>query len=295
MKVQRVITLILIALGLFAVSCKRENAEDLDRESIESIVSESDYFKVEGDHLEGQILPDTFDFSVKFPIKVVGWWRRPLSISRNIFVEFHGDTANVDVATHVYGLFTVVYYDLSGDSTFTLSRKFHDVIKRKAVFVREGNVEDVNRGWFLKAVSLGYSLTRDIPDSLLNFAFDSVKVTYSGDSTAIWKWTRESVENLTLYPLDSLPKVGSRGRVRVDVYASSPNLLAYWYRGLRWGTPVRVRLNRDPDNPRHFYGEVDVPSDSFKVARFGLHLIPKSAFDTSGVYRHKGVIIPLRR
>lgn len=293
MRVKALVYTILIIIAISVYGCKKEEAESDDEVAIREIVASSPYFSIEDAYLEGGFVPDTTN--LKGDTVLLGWWRSPISISRNVWVDIMGDTARAEVNTHIYGKLNLVYRVLNGSSIETLKveKSFHDLVKRYALFTRDGSIDGRNRGWALKAVSLAFCKTEDLPFEPF-CKIDSVRITYTCDDAVVYSTTFSNFSSLI--PVDSLPHIENRGKLTFETWTSPafPNVFAFFYAGKRWSPTLRVRMRFE--DGRFLIG-VNVPQDSLPlVSRFGISVISKGSFspNPSERYISKGVIIPLR-
>ncbi|MDI6850535.1 MAG: hypothetical protein QMD82_01160 [bacterium] len=303
MKSLRYLIPIVTVIAMFASSCTK--TEELkDEEAIEELINSTYRTELdfENEYADSGLISDTFDISqAKALHRVIGWWRRIISVSSNKEILIENDTAWVNINHHIYGLFNIVYYDQTGDSVFSHNKNFHDLATRKALFVREGDINDPHRGWVLKQVSFGEVTSKDVPDSILigdSFVqvtqnhIDSIKITYVDtlDNTV----TRVFTNYLDLMELEEIPTIKSGTDLTFDLYANDSTNFAFFYRGAAWGTPRRMRMTRDPQNPSHFYTTVQVPSNVVRGS-FALSIISAPSFRPDNYpYVHHGVLLRVR-
>ncbi|MEO0273440.1 MAG: hypothetical protein ABIM30_10245 [candidate division WOR-3 bacterium] len=293
MRLKGLLYVIPIMIVISAYGCKREDAESDDEVAIREIIVSSPYFSIEDAYFEGGFVTDSTNNS-KGDTVLLGWWRSPVSISKNVWVNIMHDTARAEVNTHIYGKFRLVYLILNGSSIDTLKveKSFHDIVKRYALFTRDGSIDDQNRGWALKAVSLGFCETKDLPLGPF-FKIDSVRVTYTCDDTPVYSTTFSDF--YSLISIDSLLWVGNEGILSFETWTSPvfPNVFAFFYGARLWNQLSRVRMRF---NDSRFLIEINVPHDSLPlVSRFGLSVISKGSFslDPNERYMSQGVIIPV--
>ena len=294
---------IIIVIALMASSCTKLE-EVKDEEAIEELINTtySTDLGFEKEYEDASLTPDTFNISsTKAPALVVGWWRKILSVSTNRDIIIEGDTAWATINHHIYGLFNIVYYDPDSDTVFTRSKNFHDLAVRKALFVREGDMNDPHRGWLIKKVSLGEVTSKDVPDSVLidntyvpvvQNHIDSIKITFVDtlNNTITKVFTNYS----ELTNIEDIPTVKCGTEIRFDLYANNSTNHAFFYKTLTWGTPRRMRMMRDPQNPSHFYTIVEVPTDVTRGG-FALSIISAPSFRPDNYpYVHHGVLIRVR-
>lgn len=294
---------IVIIMSMFASSCTR--IEELrDEEAIDELINTTYSVDLgfEREYEDASLIPDTFNISnTKEPALIVGWWRKILSVSSNKDITIERDTAWVTIKHHIYGLFNIVYYEPDSDTVFTRSKNFHDLARRKALFVREGDINDPHRGWVLKKVSLGEVTSQDVPDSvLINGTYvtvqqnhiDSIKITYV--DTLNNMITKVFTNYLDLIDLEEVPLVKNGTEIRFDLYANVSENFAFFYKLATWGTPRRMRMIRDPENPTHFYTILHVPSNVVRGS-FALSIISLPSFRPDNYpYVHHGVLLRVR-
>ncbi len=287
---------ILVISGVLTLTaCKKESVEEEDEIAIRELVPTLSYFSLDDAYLEGGFISDTLrPGEAKGDTFVIGWWRKPLSISRDIYVNFASDSAFVQVKTHIYGKFHVVYVSFSGDTvdTFSVDKPLHDVVTRYGLFVREGGLDEPHRGWVLKAVSFGFCESKYVPDTLMRFTIDSLKIGYYNDSV---QQVRTYSDFAILIPIEDLPTIGQGGQVKFELWTSPtfPGVMAWLYRSRKWGVPVRVRMIPEGG---YFTYTMPVPSDTASgINRFGISVIPAFSFRPSQEYPYvtKGILFPL--
>ncbi len=266
MKVHRWL-IIMIVIGLVLTGCQSISELNEDEEAIESLINETAALSFEREYEDTALVHDTINTNTKEPVIVVGWWRKIFSVSRNKEIQVSGDTAWVTIKDHIYGGFNVLHYDISGDSTFTTSKTFHDLAQRKALFIREGNVNDRHRGWVFKKTSFVEVNTLDLPDSVLigsNYVpvnkihIDSIRITYI--DTLNQEITRTFSNYSELLGLNDLIIVKAGTDIRLDIYSNLNEVFAFYYAPGAWVSVRRIRMLRDPDNPSHFYSIIRVPA-----------------------------------
>lgn len=266
MKVLRWLMVIAL-IGLALMGCQSISETNEDEEAIASLINETPVLSFEREYEDTALIHDTIDTNTKEPVIVVGWWRKIFSVSRSKEIQISGDTAWVTIKDHIYGRFNLLHYDISADSTFTTSKTFHDLALRKALFIREGNVNDRHRGWVFKKTSFVEVNTLDLPDSVLigstyipvnKIHIDSIKLTYI--DTLNQEITRTFSNYSELLGLEDFIVVKAGTDLTLDIYSNLSEVFAFYYAPGSWVSVRRVRMFRDPDNPSHFYSIIRVPA-----------------------------------
>ncbi len=165
MKRTTVLVLLIAAALVASIACKKQDVAK-DKAALEMLVrSDTTHFPAgtSGDST-GNLLDDT---------TVVFWWRgaQTHDSAPGLKVEVVGDSGWVEWSQHNYGdLF--IWARTSESTAVRWVKDLVETVKLCAIFRREGQVSDTDRGWRLKRISLAAARS----DSAQTVSIDSIRI-----------------------------------------------------------------------------------------------------------------------
>jgi hypothetical protein len=165
MKKTMVLTILFVAAFLVGTACKKQDVAK-DKAALEELVrADNEHFPAgtTGDSV-GNLVDDT---------TVVFWWRgaQTHDSAPGLAVEVVGDSGWVEWSQHNYG---DVFIWAKTDSTHAerWTKDLVETVKLAAIFKREGQTSDNDRGWKLKQISLASGRS----DSTHTVNIDSMRI-----------------------------------------------------------------------------------------------------------------------
>jgi hypothetical protein len=153
-----VLTVILAAALTFLVSCKKKQDIEKDKAAVQALVEgDTTHFKpgTSSDSTEGYIALDDTTLGV--------WWRGPQSHDSVpvVDIQVQEDSALVGWHQHNYG--EIFHWVRTSETTAVRwTKPLQEGVQLNAVFRRDGQVSDTDRGWKLKKISLVYGQSETV-------------------------------------------------------------------------------------------------------------------------------------
>jgi hypothetical protein len=205
-----VLVLLLAATLVVGLACKKQDIAK-DKAALESLVrSDTTHFPAgtKGDST-GSLLDDT---------TVVFWWRgaQTHDSAPGLKVEVVGDSGWVEWSQHNYGdLF--IWARTSESTAVRWVKNVVETVKLCAIFTREGQVSETDRGWRLKRVSLATGRS----DSAQTVNIDSIRIAGALRNIVL----RDPLESF--FRLDSLVSFTPAESLTVTLYTNATNGRAF--------------------------------------------------------------------
>ncbi len=263
-----------LSLALFVVltvglSCK--SAVEQDKTAIRALVEgDTTYFKggTAGDSSENSMFLDDTTIGI--------WWRGAQTHDSTPVVEVGllGDSAWVAWHQHNYG--QLFHWVKTSDTTAVLwIKELAEKVQLNAVFKREGDQAEVNRGWKLKKISL----VDGTSDSVNSVKIDSLKIHSTLREITI-------IDPLnTYYFTDSLVSFTPGEQLTITLYTNADDGLAFLHAFWGW---LFVRIPFESQGNGVFTGTWNaqiIPGLRFAIFDFvsnGTLLEPTAAYDYKG-------------
>lgn len=209
------LTMIVVTALLFVASCTN-NAEK-DKAALKALVeNDTTHFPAgtKGDSTEGSLADDT---------TIAFWWRGPQThdSAPGLEVGVSGDSAWVGWSQHNYGDL-IIWAKTSETTAVRWTKDLVESSRLHAVFSREGQVSDNDRGWRLKKITLAVGTS----ESTHSVTIDSLRIQSSLRDTLI----KDPLN--TFYRLDSLVTFTPGEQLTLTLYTNADGgqafLHAFW-------------------------------------------------------------------
>ncbi len=270
------VVLLLAATALLVGACKVADPE-ADATAVRGLVEEdTTYFKAgtEGDSAEETgLLDDT----------TVGlWWRGPQTHDPQptIDVEVAGDSAWVGWHQSNYG--ELIHWAKTSDTTSERwTKALTERVQLNAVFMREGQDTDIDRGWRLKRISL----VSGNSDTTSTVRIDSLRIQSSIRDITI-------VDPLnTYYVLDSLVEFTPAEQLTFTMYTNATEGRAFLHAFWGW-LLLRLPFQHQGDGVYSGVWNAQI-IPGFRFAIFDL-MTESTLLDPTAPYDYRGWLLPYR-
>jgi hypothetical protein len=274
----RKLAVVVTAAALVAVlpSCQKRDPA-ADRAAIESLVRQDSV------HFAGSTQHDSAGTGLLVDGETTFvWWRgaQTHDSAPDVVVSVTEDSATVLWSQHNYGWFHVLLLQW-GQPAIAWNKTLSELVQLAAVFTREGQQSDNDRGWRFRRISLAAGVS----DSANTVRIDSLRVTSSLQSTLI-------VNPLTtFYRGDSLVTFTPGELVTLTLYTNADDAVAYLHTFVMvW--PFYIRLNFTDAGNGVFTGTWHAQGwPSFHFAIFDV-MNRATIYQESGSYDFNGWLFP---
>jgi len=241
------------------------------------------------------------DDTLNHDLSIIRFGRLVSSLSQPVIqIDLGWDSARVAIRYQIAGTFKLIWGQYLPDgSTFeaidSTSRNFQHTTYQRALFLRDGNTNNVARDWQLTHIS-----PMLIGDTLSEVRIRSVKVTSAGQPRTVF--LTENDLDSTCLVVSQLPQLVYQGTVALEVVTRNDSDFIYQPGELvmaRFGREVFVDMRRsaltDPNNDGKHTGSLVVNSRGQQVYYLFIDVIHyRTLFCPDEEYHAQQWMIPVR-